>query len=340
MPGLAPYWLPLLGTVPAGLPPSPFRFERGHSDPYPYYTSGALLEPSFYANLKRDFPPVPPGVLSGANKPGAKSIRREDDAYGELLARSPAWRTLHNFVHSQSMLDLGMGLFGDALTRDRRCLVDPKQVRYFDHVEHLAHRIPERGIYPGVRGPEPTAYFLRRQHKVGDPNLMYTVMDFFHTPGNITTGQNQGRARASSESCSGCYVNGLHLDGAMRTFSILIYFSDSGQDGGDFLIARGRRVSNLTVTQRYQVHDNFGLAHLSPHPAAFHGATRFVGVDRYRQLVQIQATSAWSICRTVKVEDRNFEERFKQYTALKQQRPRPEEIDASWERPDPRLKRT
>jgi hypothetical protein len=223
-----------------------------------------------YLALERDFPAVPHAVLNGSHAKGNKSIRRTDAAYAELLAESAAWRALDQFVYSQQMIDYGMQLFGPALRDDPRCKVDPDKAVFVDRNETLN----ARGVIP-VK-----PFYERRSQGIGNPNELYIVMDFFHGPGNIT-----GRRQAP-------YSFNRHLDWPFRVFSILLYFTDTNEEtGGNLDIYDGTRIQSS-----YNISKNGGIAHLSPHPDAWHGVRTFTKKDDYRKLIQIQATSSWTVC--------------------------------------------
>ena len=267
---------------------SPFRrpSERA-SHPFPYYLFDQMLDDTFYLELERDFPPVPLAVRNRGNAKGNKSIRRTDAEYAALLSRSPAWRKLHDFVHSQQMIDLGMQLFGRDLDRNPHCLVDSKKAVFVDHIETLDTRDPASGNYTGG-GLCMTPFYRRHRERTGDPNQMYTTMDFFHGPG-VMTMEDTYKGQEP-------YFFAPHRDGACRVFSLLLYFtSTSERMGGNFLIHEGD--GGVRVNRSISIGKNSGLAHLAPLETAWHSVLPYLGKNQYRKLVQIQATSNWAVCR-------------------------------------------
>jgi hypothetical protein len=272
-----------VGWKTASLLEEPFHFPENlaHVLPFPYFESHQLLDPDLYAALDRDFPPVSDAVVSGLNRRGNKSIRRIDAPYRDLMDRSPAWKLLDDYVHSQKMIDLGMKLFGKALKDNPKCKIDPDKARFIDRNETLSTRNSTMGVYAGG-GIDVKPYYERREKMIGDPNELFVVMDFFHGPGNIT-----GRQARS-------YSFNRHLDWPFRVFSILLYFTDTDKvSGGNLDIYDGEHIHHSVVP----IAQNGGVAHFSPHPDAWHGVRTFTRKDEYRRLIQIQASLQWSVCR-------------------------------------------
>lgn len=267
-----------------GLEDSLFSFHRKEVDPFPFYVSEQLLAPSFFDELDRDFPDAPEHVTRAAAYGGARSIVRNEPAYDELLARSAAYRRLHDYVFSQRMVDVGMKLFGEHLARDRRCVVDPSKAFFADHLEIFEKRRPNGLLKPGQADLRPA--FDRRRNRIGDPNELYVVLEFFHGVGNMT----------GSRHSPTLYQIKKHIDYPMRVMSILLYFTDTSMaTGGTFEIYEGADGRHLNET--IEVKRNSAISHLSPHPEAWHAVPRFTQKDQYRRVIQIQISSKWSVCR-------------------------------------------
>lgn len=236
------------------------------STPYPYILLEQALEPSLYDELSTHFPAPPANLL--ASKKGRKSIVRGSAAYDEVLRSSPGWQQLHDFVHSQAIVDAGMRVYGDYLRAHPGCLIDPDRLFYKDFVED--HSLVA-----------PAALYERRQHVMAnrsplpfDRHELFSRMDFFHGLPNR-------------------YEVDCHNDWPHRLFSVILYFVDLNEaTGGAFRVMDSSR---KTVAEFYP-RSNTGVSHLSALPEALHGVERFRGPG-LRRMIQIQVSSHFSVCR-------------------------------------------
>ncbi|MBV9494158.1 MAG: 2OG-Fe(II) oxygenase [Acidobacteria bacterium] len=84
-----------------------------NEEPLAHVVQEQFVAPALFGELRRAFPDCPP-----SSGPTGFSLYQQDAAYQELLASSPAWRTLYETFHSQRFIDWGIAQFAGLWERD------------------------------------------------------------------------------------------------------------------------------------------------------------------------------------------------------------------------------
>jgi hypothetical protein len=170
--------------------------------PYPYVVQDDFLPPTLYKELKRTFPSV-----ENFGKPFRMhgDLTWGDEVYMSLL-NSAAWRSLHEYVHSEDHVRQMCSVFAESLAQHvekGELLFEPDRLTFDEHVEGRAIR---KDVLDESSGP--ARLFTRL-------DLGYGIEDYGRRAGG----------------------GGVHIDNASRLFSTLIYFSDARDfEGGEFEI--------------------------------------------------------------------------------------------------------
>ena len=255
-----------------------FRPEEVSSEPFPHVIKQGAIEPELFARLKAEFPSD--AVFDANETTGGRAGRdlyRGDEAYDDLLQRSPAWRELHGYLNSQRFIDFVLSLFGDSMRRFE-CYTDPAKARFVDHVEGrdvLAERGRLRRKYEEFK--------LRHSKPMGVDEL-FVRMDL--AQGGVG------------------YAKPVHCDRPNRLCSMLIYFCDADEielEGGELLIheavekkpyrdymrhPRGERTREVA---RLRAKDNLGLLFLCSNNS-YHSVRAVESQASYRNFIYCSIT--------------------------------------------------
>jgi len=245
--------------------------------PFPHAVVEQILEPSFYARLKADFPKLSGqsgdgGVGSRVGKGKGFDIYRGDAAYDQLIESSPAWREFDAWINSPAFVETFNDVFGDYLSDLKiSARIDPSQYDR-DFIE------------PRSELTETTTISDRLRHRVEKllPAKASKEVPLF--------------TRLDIEKSTSGYGKPPHCDRANRLCSLIIYFCDGeerGLDGGDLQIFEHKQVTDVqkmprhpapedvTEVARLKPRDNLGVFFPCSNNS-YHGVTqiRSDGIER------------------------------------------------------------
>ena len=234
--------------------------EALQKDPYPHYATPDALED--YASLCRDFP---------AEDTFAGSIRMHgdltsgDEGYADLLARSQAYRALHQWVYSTSFVATFLDLFDDDIDERVRAgdlLYDPRDLKISpDPVEG-------RDLL-GVNNLYDTEPFLFPRMDIGIGRLDY---------GKVNGGR------------------GIHVDNLTRLVSILVYIDDN-----DTMVGGEHRLYRLedfrpVISKVYKPEGNLMVASLQTNEA-LHDVNPITAIEGVRKAIYMAVSCSAEIWR-------------------------------------------
>ena len=182
--------------------------------PFPHVVAQPFLEPEFYSRLRAEFPSD--DLFERDESIGGRSgrdIYRGDREMDALLAASPAWTQLHDYINSASYLDDTLELFGRYL-EEFDCKVEQEQFHFVDHIE------PRTDLASKSAAASKLASVRKRLQKT-DPSDLYCRLDI-----------HQGGV---------AYGKPIHCDRPNRLVSMIVYFCDQDEidcDGGELGLHR------------------------------------------------------------------------------------------------------
>ncbi|MEA2625158.1 MAG: hypothetical protein QOD06_1203 [Candidatus Binatota bacterium] len=245
------------------------------SRPFPHVVRRPFLQPEFYSELKREFPPD--AMFDNRRKAiGARTGRdlfKGDRDFETFLDGSPAWRRFHDYVASPEFLSLAFELFGPYLD-EYGCRVDAERARLVPYTEHrfaLWWR-SKLGRWLGVgRGKDPNDLFVR-----------FDV----------------------EQSTEG-YRKPVHCDWPSRIFSLIVYFCDAeeiGMQGGELRIhehvetkpfpayERHPSEQKTRVIQTLEPRENLGVFFLCSNNS-YHSVNAVQSIRDYRRFIYLNVSS-------------------------------------------------
>jgi hypothetical protein len=164
-----------------------------------------FLEPALFERLRAEYPG---DALFERNTRlharAGRDLYRGDPLFDEFLAGAPAWREFYAWVNSPAYVRLVLDLFGEDLARFG-CRVDPQKAAFHEYVEPREALTEVKGfrrLLRRVRGAFGTPT---------DPNELFVRFDL-------------GQARAG-------YAKEVHCDLPNRLVSMIMYFSDTEEEG-------------------------------------------------------------------------------------------------------------
>ncbi|MEZ5360870.1 MAG: 2OG-Fe(II) oxygenase [Bryobacterales bacterium] len=166
--------------------------------PFPHLVLDGFFEPGLYEQLRTEFPQI---TKMKRPKGWGQSLYWGDAEYDAHLAASPAWKKVHDMVHSQEWIEYIIQQFGD-YWRSEGCTVDLAKAVYVPYCED---RIDKE--------------LLELRRPAHPPHELWSRLDFY-------------------QSYSG-YYRPVHLDHRRRLISMLVYFQDKdevGMEGGELIL--------------------------------------------------------------------------------------------------------
>ncbi len=166
--------------------------------PFPHLVVDGFFEAALYKQLRDDFPQI---TKMQRPKGWGQSLYWGDPEYDAHLAASPAWKRVHDFVHSQGWIDFVIAEFGDYWASEG-CRIDLN-----------------KAVYVPYREDRTDKELLQLRRPAHEPHELWSRLDFY-------------------QSYSG-YYRPVHLDHRRRLISMLVYFQDKdevGMEGGELIL--------------------------------------------------------------------------------------------------------
>ena len=255
-------------------------------EPYPHVVSNQMLDPDLYERLKKDFPKL--ADHQGGDSTGSRvgkgkgfDIYRGDQAYDELVRRSPAWAEFDAWINSPAFVHKFNELFGPYLEQlGINAQIDPSAydrdlVEGRSELKEKLTRIERLKAKLAKAIPSASS----------DRPVLFTRLDV-------------------EKSTSG-YDKPPHCDRGNRLCSLIIYFCDAderGLEGGELQIFRHKREraiekmprhpapEDVTEVARLKPRDNLGVFFPCSNNS-YHGVTQIKsqGVERDFLYINISA---------------------------------------------------
>lgn len=194
-------------------------------DPFPHLLKDGILEPGFYADLKREFPGEAAfermhNERNYIQAGGRRNLGKSDAGFNEFVAGSPAWRRLLGWIESPAFIRLNVDLFAD-LARQRDCRFEFSRARYSDHRPRRYPSIPER-VANKLRLGELWRGGIDRLNRALHPDDLFVDFHF-------------ARGQAG-------YAREIHTDNPYRFAVMLIYFCNKEEvgEGGELALHKHR----------------------------------------------------------------------------------------------------
>jgi hypothetical protein len=224
------------------------------ADPFPHVIKQGILPDDVFAALKADFPSqqVFSGQRDRFGKAGSRTgkgsdIYRGDAAFGELVARSPAWRDFADYINSERFLDTFREVFAG-------------------HLDDMGLRVDlgKSRVQPDYVEPRE----VLTEHATPLDSLVHAaapVLEAFSRPKGVDL-----FTRLDIHSSSGGYLKPPHCDRPNRLCSLIVYFTDAeaiGMEGGELQIFKHAREKKLGQYERHPHPENVQeVARLKPKP--------------------------------------------------------------------------
>lgn len=251
--------------------------------PYPHLASDMMLDPAFFTELQREFPD---GSVFAANRKqafaGGRASRinlgRGDRVFRAFMQQSPAWREFFHDINSRRFVETVLGLFGEILP-EQGCSIDAKRWNFRDH----------------ITTPEQTV--LRRlMRKVGVTNAIDRILSAFDS-GSLCIDFDIAWAQNG-------YATEPHTDNRNKLAAMLIYFGETGGEGGDFQVLKLKQMKPLHECGRYPGQNELEVVEtLRPKPNrgalflncnnSYHVVTPLINSAVARQFLYVSVSSCY-----------------------------------------------
>jgi len=221
------------------------------TDPFPHVVSEQILDPAFYAELRKDYPTA--GIfedqkkdtgLSGSRTGQGFDIYRGDATYDRLIQDSKAWAEFDSWINSTAFVEKFLELFGPHL-EDFGCRAEIRADKY------------DRTLIEGREGMTAKATLKER----------FGNLTSSFRPKNSLGAVNLFTRLDIHKALKG-YNKDVHCDRANRLCSFVMYFVDAekeGIEGGTLTIHKHREVKKPQDYERHpKPEDAPVVATLSP----------------------------------------------------------------------------
>jgi hypothetical protein len=222
------------------------------ASPFPHVIKQGILPEALFQALRTDFPNA--GVFSdqsqamgaqGSRTGSGFDIYRGDPAFADLVNRSPAWRTLAEYINSEAFADTFRETFAE-------------------HLDEIGLRVTIRESHVDPAYVEPRAV-LSETATFGDKvaltaNALLRPLQRPHAIDLFT--------RLDIHKSAGGYAKPAHCDRPNRLCSLIVYFTDAAainMEGGDLLIFKHRTEKPVQKYERHpRAEDVVQIASLRP----------------------------------------------------------------------------
>lgn len=207
------------------------------TDPYPHVISEQILDPAFYAELRKDYPTAQTFEcqksktgLSGSRTGQGFDIYRGDPTYDKLVATSKAWKEFDHYINSTAFIDKVLELFGP-------------------HLEEIGCRAE---IRPDMYNP---ALVEGREGMTVAPTLKERMANWTRSfRPKSSLGAVELFTRLDIHKALKGYNKEVHCDRANRLISFVMYFVDAdkeGIEGGTLTIHKHREQKRPNEYERH-----------------------------------------------------------------------------------------
>ena len=263
-----------------------FQFDKSlvRHEPYPHLLTDAMLEPTAFEALRREFPDT--GIFEAnrkqafaAGRASRINLGRGDPLFDKFLSTSPAWRAFVDETNSPAFIEKIYELFAGDFARCESRL-SSKGYEFHDHVTRPPTNIAYRALnkFGIIRKVDALRAAL-------DGNKLCVEFD-------IAWARNG-------------YATEAHTDNRNKLAAMLIYFGETGGTGGEFQVMKLKddrpisqaprypRDDELEVVQTLSAKPNRGLVFLNCNNS-YHAVTPLTGSDRPRQFIYVSIASRYT----------------------------------------------